>query len=343
MVLLNFDDTNTPCNGDGDGYPNNYKSNKEGGTATLSIEPSDAIFGHSLRMHLTEGKLYAQFNPYNYVGNGSYPPGPRAFARQYAKRAADWKFNTYDRMRFWIKVPVNGPIHATNGTNPVEFGTYVKHVKNPDHYSDETGGAHYYHQLNWPAVGEWTQVILNMHPDHIRGTSGGVDPGILPHPTKEGFNYFDALARFYIRYPYVSPKSYPADFLLDEIEFFRQPNQENDSQVYSLSATYRQADNRLIVTWNRNMTENHIKHEVRYTFSDIHENGWKTARKAPNGIITPAGDGGYNGMVYDTTTLPLTGHAMIYLAIKPENSDLFTQIVVPLSDQKNRDNDKGRK
>ncbi len=334
LVLLSFDNPTPPQNGDGEGYPHNGSYNpqrKEGGKATCSIEDTDAIAGSSLRIQLTEGKLYLQFNPYNYTGKPSYPPGPRAFARQYAPNAADWKFNTYNRMRFWIKVPTNGSGHRTNGSHNVEFGTYVKRVTNPDRYSDEAGGTHYYHQLNLPALGEWTQVILNMHPDHRRGSGGNVDPGVLAHPTGEDqYNYFDSLTRFYLQYPYVAPKKYPASFLLDEMEFYQEPAQENDAQVYSLTATYRGIRNRLLVTWNRKIAEGNIKHEVRYAFADIHTIGWKAAKPAPLGLITPPADGGYNNMVYDTTQLPLAKRAAVYIAIKPQNSNRFSQIVVPL-------------
>ena len=35
-------------------------------------------------------------------------------------------------------------------------------------------------------------------------------------------------------------------------------------------------------------------------------------------------------MVYDTTALPLAGHSVVYIAIKPQNSNLFSQIAVRL-------------
>ncbi|HWG42127.1 MAG TPA: hypothetical protein VN688_05025 [Gemmataceae bacterium] len=331
IVLLSFDGTHPSTNGSEKNYPNNYPSHggKEGGKATVAIEKVDAISGHSLRMHLTEGNLYAQFNPYNEFGKPSFPSG-RGFARQYGDKPKDWKLNTYNRMRFWIKVPVNGPEMGTKGHFNVEFGTYVKRVKDLDRYSDEAGGNHYYHFLNLPAIGEWTQVVLNMRPDHARGDHK--DPGVQSHPTKEmEYNYFDVLTRFYISYPYVLPKSHPADFLLDNIEFYREPARENDLQVYALTGTYRHSKNHLILTWNRKMDEEKVKHEVRYAFSDIHASGWKTAKQAPKGLASPPGDGAYNGMVYDTTALPLAGHSVVYVAIKPENSDVFTQIVVPLT------------
>lgn len=100
--------------------------------------------------------------------------------------------------------------------------------------------------------------------------------------------------------------------------------------MYSLTGTYDPTTNEVVVTWNRPPNENDVNHEVRYAFSDIHEVGWEAATPAPEGIISPPGWQGYNGMFYHTTTLPLAGQPVVYIAIKPENSDLFSQIAVRL-------------
>jgi len=324
-ILQNFDGTTVPLNGDGDTDPSEYSGS---GTARVSLDPSDAISGNSLRMDVTTGGLYAQFNPYNYAGNPGYPAGPRAFARDYTAAPSAWRFNTYNRLSFWMKRPTTASPLQTGGTQNVQVGTYVKQVTKADSQSDETGGGHYYHMLNLPNDGQWTQVILNMHPNHRRGDSGGVDPGVLPHPTGEPqFNYFDTLTRFYIDDTTI-PRT--GTYRIDNIQFYREPYAENDAQVSSLTGTYDPTKNEVIVTWNRLKDENNIKHEVRYAFSDIHQLGWSAATPVPNGLITPPGWQGYNGMVYDTTALPLAGHSVVYIAIKPQNSDLFSEIAVPL-------------
>jgi hypothetical protein len=325
MVLCDFNGPVVPRNKGGEAYPSYYANptgRKEGGKFTATIDTTDAIAGSSLRMHLTSGTLYAQFNPYG--------PKGREFARDYCAHPKKWQFNTYNRMRFWIKVPVNASPLAPTGQENMNVGTYVKQVVKANPYSDEAGGNHYYHNLNIAPTGQWTQVILNMHPSHIRGTSGGKEHGNVPHPTgEEKYDYFDALTRFYIQGNY-KPKSYPADYLLDEIEFYQEPNKENDDQVYSLTAVYVPKTNRLLVTWCRNKDENKTTHEVRYAFADIHKVGWKAAQAAPKGILAPLGWQGYNGMIYDSTALPLAKRNKVYVAIKPRNSDLFSQIVIPL-------------
>jgi hypothetical protein len=233
-------------------------------------------------------------------------------------------------MSFWIKRPTTAAPLVPDGKANANVGTYVKRVTNADRRSDETGGGHYYHMLNLPNTGQWTRVILNMHPDHRRGDSGGVDPGFLPHPTGEPkFNYFDTLTRFYIQCD-----AAPGTYLIDDIEFYQETFRENDTQAFSLTGTFDPAKKGVIVTWNRAKDENTINHEVRYAFDDIHRIGWKSAIPAPRGVIKPPGWQGYNGMVYATRALPLAGHAVVYVAIKPQNSKLFSQITIPLVELK---------
>ena len=81
--------------------------------------------------------------------------------------------------------------------------------------------------------------MVNMHPSHIRGQPGGKEHGNQPHPTQEPeYNYFDALTRLYVNACRSKPASYPAVYRLDEFEFYREPCEEDDEQVYSIAATY---------------------------------------------------------------------------------------------------------
>jgi hypothetical protein len=320
MTLQNYDGSSVPVNQAGETYPSFYGG---AGNGTISLNSSDAVSGKSLQATLSSGYAQIQFNPYSISS--------RSFAREYVVNPSGWLFNTYDRMRFWIKVPQNQFPDAPPGQANYQIGTYVKRVTNPDNSSDETGGNHYYHHLNIPYTGQWTQVVLNMHPIDQRGGNGGTEWGNMPHPTGESqYNYFDALTRFYID-NLSNPGTYPATYLIDNIEFYKEPAQENDDQVYSIHGTYVPSSNRIYIGWMRNKDENSVNHEIRYAFSDIHQDGWSAATPAPNGVITPPGWQGYNGMVYDTTNLPLSGKTNVYIAIKPQNATLFSQVVIPLS------------
>jgi hypothetical protein len=323
MTLLSFDGNAVPVNKEKVRYPTWYSGRDEGGEFTSSLNAADAVSGKSLQLELTKGALYAQFNPYDGTTRG--------FARDYCADPKNWQFDTYNRFRFWIKAPASAPPHRKDGRVNMNVGTYYKSVSKPDRYSDEAGGGHSYHGINVPATDTWTQVILNMHPDHFRGASGGEEHGNQPHPTgEEKYNYFDALTRFYIQVN-EPPSKHPATYLMDEFEFYQEANQENEEQILSLTATYIPSQNRLIVCWGRNKNENKVRHEVRYSFSDVHKTGWQSATAAPRGIIQPPGEGGYNQMVYDTTGILLKNRSTVYVAIKPENSKKFTQIAIPLN------------
>ena len=328
MILNNYSGSVVPKNLGGNEYPVFYETGggpggAEGGPFVSTMVSSGCMLAQCMQMHLTRGGLYAQFNPYADTG--------RDFARAYSVNPAAWKFNTYNRMRIWLKVPPNVMPLSTDGTSNFEVGTYVKKVVGADTNSDEAGGFHGYHNLNLLAAGTWVQILLNQHPDHTRGELGGTEQPNEPHPTGEAqYNYFDTLTRFYIESNEFAP-SLPVDYQLGQIAFFAETRPENDAQVRNISETYVASQNRIVVTWFRNKDENSVIHEVRYSFSDIHTIGWAAATPAPNGLITPPGWQGYNGMTYDTTAIDVAGKKLLYIAIKPQNSSLFSQIMVPLT------------
>lgn len=323
---MDFNGPALPPNGSGDLYPSQYEG--EGGRARIRLDDNDAVAGRSVRFEVTQGTLYAHFNPYE-------QDGMRRFARHYVVQDETWRMNTYNRLSFWMQVPANGLRLLETGQENVQVGTYVKRVRGADARSDEAGGNHGRRHFNVAPTGTWTKLVMNMHPSHFRGQSGGKEHGNQPHPTGEPeHNYFDTLTRLYLDASRGRPASYPAVYRLDEFRFYREPHEENDEQVYSIAATRVPDTNELIVTWSRAKNEESIRHEVRYAFSDIHALGWEKATPAPKGVVKSLGSGGYNGMLYRSTELPLAGKAVVYLAIKPENAKLFSQIGLPLSSKR---------
>ncbi len=326
-------------NGWGDPYP--LQGYAELGTDyTVAVTEPGPVNANALQFTLNDQKLNASWNSWN-------AEGTRGFTREYSDDPAAWQFNTYNRLRFWINVPIesNQVDIYRNGAHNYNVGTYVKLSTEPG-YSDEYGGNHFYHQLNLAPNGQWTRVILNMHPNEVRNGGGQYDPGIQEHPTGEkDFNYWDLLTRFYLTTDYGSQDHVPYDYLLDGFEFYQEPYTENDKQIYSLTGTYEPDTNRLLVCWSHDKNED-VNHEVRYSFTDIHEIGWDAATPAPDGepeqgpyglievkdgvVPPPLAPGGYNAMIYDSSLLPLDGQSVVYIAIKPQNSELFSQIAIPL-------------
>lgn len=316
-VLADFESGQIPKNNAGNAYISQYLGDK--GEASLAVVRGSRDSGSLLRATLLKGTLYLQFNAHN--ANGT-----RGFAREYVADPKSWRFNTYNRFRFLMRKPIGSDPLRTGGQANMQFGTYVKRVKDSDKYDDETGGGHWYHRANLPNTGEWTRVIINMHPSHRRSAQGGFEHGNQNHPTGESaYNYFDALTRFYIDLE-KEFDGVPLEYDFDGFEFYQERRPEADEQVYTLTATRGLGGKGIIVTWCRHKDENAVRHEVRWSKRDIHEIGWNAAERAPGGMVAPEGPQGYNGMTYSTTAIDEPGP--FFVAVKPENSKLFSQIEI---------------
>jgi len=307
------------------------ENSRNGGTS-LKYEMTDVLAGKAgqassayLRFRSMTDVDYVRHNAREFITSGS------------------WKSDTYNRLRFWVKVPPGfGKEFSTGGgRSNMNIGTYVRssHGRQSRAGSEESGlgGGHYYHTFNIPYTGAWHQIILDTHPSHGRGASPWIEWGNMPYPTGErGFNYFDALTIFYVDFVgtgfYHALSKYPADFYFDDFEFYKDTNPENVEQIFSLNGVYAPADNRVYVGWNHPKDDEKTKYEVRYAFEDIYSlpNKWNDAKEAPKGTVSPAG-GVYNLMEYSTTGIKVAGHDTIYIAIKPRNSALFRQIALPVS------------
>jgi hypothetical protein len=249
------------------------------------------------------------------------------FMRRFVTNPSSWQTGRVNRMRFWIKVPP-GPGTPSGGNHNFEIGTYVRCSTCG---GAEDGGSHFYHFYNFGSTGEWEQVIVDTHPDHERGGNGSSELPDQLHPTGESaYTYFDLITRFYLDFE-GQQFNMPATFYLDGFELYTETRPENVAQVRSLHAVYVPQTNEVRVGWTRHKGEDNVRHEVRYSFSDIHSGGWNNATAAPSGVVTPPSSGGYNGMVWRSTALNLSGRSQVYIAIKPQNSNLFRQIRVPLA------------
>ena len=147
----------------------------------------------------------------------------RRFMHTFTQPTGAWQFNTFNRMRFWVKMPP-GSRTVGGGQKNVSFGTYVR-CSTCSHDSYEAGGGHFYHHFDIPYTGEWHQVILDTHPTTKRGIPGGSEIGNKEYVTGESnFNYFDALTRFYFDGVGLNASN-PAAFYFDGFELYRETRQ----------------------------------------------------------------------------------------------------------------------
>ena len=306
-------------------YPNGDLSGNTKDIGTAKISSEYAVTGdQSLRVNITEGNIYLHFYPYTQQSGWGY-------ANEYIQEGQEWVTNGYNRLRFWIRLPQGYEFSSQEGSASMVVGTYVR-SKDASGSDSESNGGHYYHYYNLAyAGGSWHQIIVDNHPTHRRSDPGSKEHGVIEYPLGEDdYNYMNALARFYIEASGSHSLQLPVDYYLDGFEFYNEPNDENVEQIYSLSGVYNKIEDQFVISWSRDKTEGTLNYEVRYSFEDIHENGWESAVEAPNGTVSPPNGWDYNTMTYMSSEIETGENSQIYFAIKPVNSDRFRQIVIPV-------------
>ncbi len=249
---------------------------------------------------------------------------------------ASYVTNTYNRLRFWLKVPTGADTPGDAGRHNIEFGTHLKELA--EVYSGESNNWHFYHFFNViDTEGEWEQFLVDPVPQHQRSHEGGEDYPSQLHPSTVSplLNYFDLMTRFYVDFwektKTFHPWPLPTHFYLDDFELFEEPFNENLLQVSSLHGVYLPGSNTIRVGWMRRKAEDTLAYDITYAFSSIYVSGWAGATAAPGSPIVAAGNGSYNGMLYATTAIDVSAHGSIFIGIKPQNSALFRQIEIPLA------------
>jgi hypothetical protein len=150
---------------------------------TLSVTTATAHDGtHALQAHITQGNAYVQFYTYSNAHGGW------GWMHDFLA-AGTWTPNTYNRLRFWVKVPPGITLDSI-GQHNLEIGTFERALRYGDWAGHEDGGGHWYHFFNLPYTGAWHQVIVDSHPNHQRGGSGATEWGDQLHVTGEAnWNY----------------------------------------------------------------------------------------------------------------------------------------------------------
>lgn len=151
-----------------------------------------------------------------------------------------------NRMSFYLKtsgvsdIVRDGGVHSLAGYN-FDIGTYLCWYREDGSTAYGTGDGcpyegvgnqHYYHSLIIES-GAWIHVLLDQHPQHLRGDKNRVpnDPSFV----QAGKHYFEHLNQMYME---ISRKQAASTSMnIDEISFFSKAN-ENDESVTSLWVGY---------------------------------------------------------------------------------------------------------
>ncbi len=251
-----------------------------------------------------------QFFPIPYTG-------AQGFAQGWLKSGS--KDPNYNRMRF--KMRCNGNVTTSVPAANTDLGTYVKPTTDT---CTSCQGQHYYHSFS-PNVykDRWLLFIMNRHPQHRVGDSGGVDPGDDPEwvrPTYGGpVHYLDGLTRFYFEIYGSGIAGTTCSF--DDITMDRVDG-EPDAYVASISVTHSGSAYELVWATPKNQT---INYEIRYSTSSMKSAGF--ASGTSGGTVTNSGSD-YPMAMWKSPNMgePASG---MYFAIRPSGQTAFTEVYLP--------------
>ena len=255
-----------------------------------------------------------------------------------------WPLDYYNRMEFFIYVPPLVGGGAPDGEYNLEVSTFSRSpdaLRTSPTSTTPTGpSGQYFHNYKIPHTGGYHKVVLDLHPVHRAADNIDREQALLDQTHLSGgqqYNYFDSITKFFLnlRSGGDATQVDNREWKAEGFRLFREEYLENDAQVYSMSGsaivgTGSSTSQRITLGWSRNKNENSVRHEVRISGQDIHANGWDSA--LPVTVSTPPGNQGDNGMFIDQTALPLSLQSLetVWVAVKPEGSDTFKQIELPV-------------
>ena len=257
--------------------------------------------------------------------------------------------STYDRLELYVKNTGTALISTSGAANVIpnythHFGTYLC---DGEHCPDESGDAegpgnqHYYHQAVMNS-GAWVHLQLNRHPEHLRGDSGGENPGDNPAYDDYGIHYMQSLNRGY--FEQTSGQSSETTMKVDEVVFTKASSlgeaNQNDETIGTLWVGYWQISDTWEMGWyDVGYPEGNSEfstYEIRYSTSPITNSNFSSAS---NVTFTSNGYGGtaYTGnanyarkaetgreIAFVRFTLPDNieqNYSRIYFALKDVSSD----------------------
>jgi len=297
---------------------------------TLSLNTTESLFGsQSLQDDVTSGGAAGSMF-INFYNNKGAVSNDWNYLREHVNYTT---LKTYNRMRYWVKVPPTIVKKSPIGSANWHTGIYLRNTSTT-RTNNESDNWHFYHYANLEYTGNWQQIIIDPHPDHQRGESGAQEQGIQDETTLEtGYDYFDLATYFYVTNK-EGLSLYPGTFLLDGFEIYEETADEDINHIYSLTGVRSNITGEVIVSWRRLKPENDKTFDVKYAFDSFYGNGgWTYGFNAPAGQnIDPQNLDGYNGVEYRTNAIDITGQDAIYIAIKHQDEAVrFREIRIPLT------------
>jgi hypothetical protein len=250
-----------------------------------------------------------------YIANDQNPyadielPGGMSF---YAISSESSSRNTFDeaqgtdRLSVWVYLPKDAT--QTGMRRPeINFSFYP--------FIDDGGGRHYYNYVTNTGMGSWTHVLFDAHPLHCNSGDnnsyshyrvGGYDcPG-------DAVQFFNRIARFSLVVGTPIALS-PTNIYLDEIEFYKVSQPENDETVANIGIGFNPDSNYFDIGFCDKYRGSVCSalYEVRYSFERITNHNYDQA-KPVNIIDDESVNFNYSNDIKGQVVKPSNGYSQIW-------------------------------
>tara|TARA_Y100000780_G_scaffold232581_1_gene267329 strand:+ start:23667 stop:25844 length:2178 start_codon:yes stop_codon:yes gene_type:complete len=187
-------------------------------------------------------------------------------------------------------------------------------------FINRSTGGHYYHHSGNIAMGGWTRIQFDAHPNHHNSGSpsghAGFYNGGYEYPN-DGLKYFENMATFAVRAGFngvpINSPVYFDEFQVDYVPY------ENEETISNLGIGYNPENKQFDISFNDKYRclECNATYEVRYSFGPITNANYKDA-KIPK-LVTNFNRGKNNsdGVIYK----PNPGYNLIWAALDVQDQD----------------------
>lgn len=220
-----------------------------------------------------------------------------------------------DQFSTWIYHP-KGLKHGSSSRPDITYSWYP--------FLDRANGGHYYHHSSNIALGGWTKIVFDAHPQHHNSgnhqSNGGYRVGGTDAPG-DGLDYFKRVAKFAVRF---SPPNAPAPWKLnmDNFEFIKSDGFQNMETIAGIGVGHDPVSKIFDISFNDKYYCGACTatYEVRYSFNPISNINFKSAK-----LVTIVQDETlnftYTNGVKGQIKKPSNGYANIWALFNIDESD----------------------
>ena len=185
-----------------------------------------------------------------------------------------------NRLSMYVYLPPNTTNQGSVSVNDKIFQITL----DVDPFNEVSGTGHWYHFFHTQGGG-WTHVQVDSHPQHNNNWSNAA---MWPYPSYSirgyGVNHIETTRLFYVNYGaysgYTGLDIPEYTVWLDEVEFFNDPEPQNEETINGLSVLYRPETKYFEIGFHgkyKNNSYDKSTYEIRYSFAPITNDNWVSA------------------------------------------------------------------